>query len=59
MNGNQSNDSQMRLVLPDPLKDAFKEGCEKRGINMSGLIRKDIEGHVNRFREEDAREPAA
>lgn len=59
MNGNQTSDAQMRLVLPDPLKGAFKEGCEKRGINMSALLRKDIEGHVQRFRQEDERESAA
>lgn len=59
MNGNQTSDAQMRLVMPGTLKDAFKEGCEKRGINMSALIRKDIEGHVQWFQEEDTQETAA
>ena len=59
MNGNQTADAQMRLMMPTPLKDAFKEGCAERGLNMSALLRKDIEGHVQRFAKEDERESAA
>ena len=46
--------------IPKPLMDRFREGCERRGLNMSALHRKFVEAKVREFAAEDAqREPAA
>ena len=39
--------------LPKALMDTFRDGCERRGINMSALHRTFVEAKVQEFARED------
>lgn len=45
--------------LPKALMDTFRDGCERRGINMSALHRKFVEAKVTEFAREDAEKDTA
>ncbi|MDA7663846.1 hypothetical protein N8569_00930 [bacterium] len=59
MPNDETFDVLCQFMTRPSLKDEFNRGCEKRGLNASALYRKAQEEYVNRFRQEDAQEPAA